>query len=224
MNPLQEMILDRLVGAKTIGTRWSPGPLRLAARALAEDGLAVNLESHKSLGFPLPFCAAIEGASECLKNVEEVRTLAIALFSEIMPRDELLELSEHNHVEIAAWCARYWYFHFDRPSDLCDEISAVLDDYLSGRGSSWISSIHRFDRRFDRVFFRNTGNRPYSQEKLLHSVFFFALHTARRAARRESTEENASRTCRDAGRLAAVSAGLDGAVPFCLELARMMRL
>src|SRR5688572_29701390 len=119
MNEFQEAILDQLMAAEAIGEVWSPGPLQLAAEALRAGGLTRRKQLCRALGFPLVLCHAIAGASEVLRRVDDVRSLAISIFSEVSPRTALPRHNARQYLEIADWTARQALLHFDRPDSIC---------------------------------------------------------------------------------------------------------
>ncbi len=70
MDHRQEIILDRLAGAKRIGVQYRSGPLGIAVEALVEKKLVHRRDAKAALGFPRLLCQGIQGASNQLPGIE----------------------------------------------------------------------------------------------------------------------------------------------------------
>ena len=91
MNESLETILDQpLMVAEQIGGRdWNAGPLDLAVAALRQAGLTKRHNAARVLGYPPALCQALEGACQVLTHVDDRRTIAVSIFTEIPPRPHL---------------------------------------------------------------------------------------------------------------------------------------
>jgi hypothetical protein len=222
MNSYQETILDRLMVAEKIGAAWKPGPLRLAVEALRQAGLTKRRTPTGALGYPDLLCRALEGASAALKTVDEVRALAITLFSDVPPGSEPPALGAQEYVETAQWAARQATDHHPASRNAAAKAMAVIDACLAGRRrpDSVASVSTELERAIRRVVPRH--GEEFSPGRLALSACYFALHAARRAAEGERPDDQAELAVRDAARLAALVKGTEGAVRFCMELARQI--
>jgi hypothetical protein len=106
MDHRQEIILDRLVGAKRIGVQYRSGPLGIAVEALVEKKLVHRRDAKAALGFPKLMCQGIQGANNHLPGIEERRSLAISFFSAVKPHEKPPRLTARRHAEIVLWAAR----------------------------------------------------------------------------------------------------------------------
>jgi hypothetical protein len=226
MNEFQEVILDQLMTAEVIGETWSPGPLHLAAEALRIGGLTRRKDICRALGFPLVLCQAIVGASEMLASVDEIRSLAISLFSEISPRTALPRYNARQYLEIADWTMRQALLHFERSHPVCLDVLRLFESYLDDDKPLHAADWRNLDQEFERAIFQVPlpESQAFSARRLELTACYFALHALRRAADQESPEENTARACRDTARLISLTDGLKGAIPHCLELVKVLEL
>jgi hypothetical protein len=93
MTDLQDLLLDRLVGAK-VGPHWRDGPFRLAADLIPGkpivfigkyDDLKAKNAIASRLGYPLMLLEAAQGAASLLKAEDDRRALAMAVIRSIPP-------------------------------------------------------------------------------------------------------------------------------------------
>jgi hypothetical protein len=222
MNEFQEAILDTLMVAEKIGDRWRPGPLPLALGALRDAGLTRRSEPGSALGYPPLLCAAVEGAATTIRTVDDCRTLAISLFTEVAPRNKAPKLSTRQVVAAALWSVCQ-VPSFDAPPGAAHaEIPDVLEEYLAGRPCE-PGTILRIDQTLHRLISAtDSGGKEFAARRLSLSAFFFALHTLRRAQEGGDVEDNARLVTRDVARLAGLVRGVAGAVPYCVGLARTL--
>ena len=68
------------------------------------------------------------------------------------------------------------------------------------------------------------GEQRFTAERLTLASHFFAVHACRRALQGDYPDEPAQFALRDLARLTALVKGVDGAVPFCVGLARQLDL
>jgi hypothetical protein len=220
MNEFQEAILDTLMVADKIGDRWQPGPLPLALGALRSAGLTRRNEPGVALGYPPLLCAAVEGASTTIRTVDDCRTLAISLFTEVAPRKRAPKLGTNRLVAAALWSVRQVPSYHAPVGVAHAEIADLLEEYLDGRPCV-VETIIRLDQRLDRaISATDSGGKDYVPRRLSLSALFFALHTLRRAQNRDNAQGNSSLVVRDVARLAGLVQGVAGAVPYCVGLAR----
>jgi hypothetical protein len=226
MNEFQEVILDQLMAAEVIGEMWSPGPLQLAVEALRTGGLTQRKQVCRALGFPLVLCHAIEGASEVLPRVDDVRSLAISIFSEVSPQTALPRYNARQYLEIADWTMRQALLHFDQPHPICLDILRLLDSYLDDEKPMRAGDCRILDQQFERAIFQVPLNeaQSFSARRLVLTTCYFAMHALRHASDEKSPEQNTARACRDTARLVALTGGPETAVPYCLELVKMLEL
>jgi hypothetical protein len=229
MNASQEAILDRLMVADTIGARWTPGPVRLAAEALEGAGLVRGGEAPDALGYPAALCAALGGASGLLGRVDDVRTLAISVFCAVPPHEEPADWPEKRLVAVALWSARRARSLHAGPASLADQNENLIVRGLAGRAPA-DGVLDGLSTRLERAIRRVPleDGQIFSAGRLTLSALYFALHALRHMltpaeARKRVPNglhvDNSSLACRDGARLAALVGGLDGAVAFCLDLA-----
>jgi hypothetical protein len=222
MNEIQETILDTLMVADRIGDRWKPGPLPLALEALQTAGLTRRREPGPALGFPPLLCAAVEGAATTIRTVDDCRTLAISLFSEIPPRKKIPRLTPQQLVSAVLWSVRRVPDYHTPEGDAPGEVAKLLEEYLAGHPCTE-QTIQRLDNALNRaIIAHESGRADYVPHSLSLSAFYFALHTLRRAQKEDDAEDNACLVTRDVARLAGLTHGAAGAVPYCVGLARTL--
>jgi hypothetical protein len=222
MNEFQEAILDTLMVADRIGECWKPGPLPLAVQALKNAGLTRHHEPRGALGFPPVLCAAVEGASATVRTVDDCRTLAISLFSEVRPRKRAPKLDNQRLVGAALWSIRRVPSYWDPGKTSPAEITDLHEEYLAGRPCDE-STVTRLSDLLNRAISLTDGSgQEFAPLRLALSAYYFALHTLRRAQRGEDAEANACLVTRDVARLAGLVGGVAAAVPYCVELARTL--
>jgi hypothetical protein len=221
MNEFQEAILDTLMVAERIGDRWKPGPLPLALQALKNAGLTRRDEPGPALGYPRLLCAAVEGASTTIRTVDDCRTLAISLFTDVPPRKRVPKLSAKQLVAAALWSVNQVRDYCAPAGTMPGEVVDILQDHLAGV-SCGDATIERLSAGLDRAISLADGARKdYAAARLALSPFYFALHTLRRVQQGDADAEgNACLVTRDVARLAGLVRGTAGAVPYCVGLAR----
>ncbi len=222
MNEFQETILDTLMVADRIGDRWKPGPLPLAVQALKNAGLTRRHEPGAALGFPPVLCAAVEGASTTIRSVDDCRTLAVSLFSEVRPRKRAPKLDGRRLVTAALWSLRRVPAYCDPGKAGAAEVIDLHEEYLAGRPVR-AETLERLSNALERAIERAEGGAgDFAPRRLALSACYFALHTLRRAQLGEDAEPNACLVTRDVARLAGLVGGIAAAVPYCVELARTL--
>jgi hypothetical protein len=222
MNEIQETILDTLMVADRIGDRWKPGPLPLALAALQTAGLTRRREPGPALGFPPLLCAAVEGAATTIRNVDDCRTLAISLFSEISPRKKAPRLTGQQLIAAVLWSLRGVPAYYAPERAPTREVVGGLEDHLAGRPCAE-QTIQRLDNALDHgIESIDSGRVDYVTHRLALSAFYFALHSLRRAQKGDDAEDNACLVTRDVARLAGLTQGVTGAIPYCVGLARTL--
>jgi hypothetical protein len=208
MNEFQEAILDTLMVAEKIGDRWKPGPLPLALGALRNAGLTQRDEPAVALGYPALLCAAVEGASTTIRTVDDCRTLAISLFTEVTPRKRAPKLGKDKFVAAALWSIRQVPVYHAPEGVAHAEVPDLLEEYLDGRSCA-AEAINRLDERLDRAISATDGSgKDFVPRRLSLSAFYFALHTLRRVQKGDDAERNACLVTRDVARLAGLVRGL----------------
>lgn len=225
MNAVQETILDRLMAVDQIGALWTPGPLRLACEAVRGAGLSDRTTPDEALGYPLIFCRALEGGSAVLEKVDELRTLAITIFTEVPPRPQSPMLSSRRQGEVAFWAARQIRIYHEEVPGPIPGGARLLQDYLADQEvpEAVIETVSRQLRLSLRRVRQNAGE-PFSAGSLALSAWYFTLHAMRQAQEGKDAEENTGRACRDVARLATLTRGLKGAITYCLALAQTLEM
>jgi hypothetical protein len=223
MNELQEVILDTLMAAESLSEDyWAPGPLPLLVRALKAAGLRDTDDTPRALGYPLPLCVALEGAAWTVKQTDDLRTLAITVFTEAPPRQTAPMLSAREHVEAAAWSAGQ-AATFYNPDSRQAQLAQALMDPSARRAAvdvpGWSADLEIAISSY------NGARSEFVKPRLAVSALFFALHAWRRLHEgRTDVLQPACWAVRDTARLAGLTTGLPGAVTFCVDLARRLGL
>jgi hypothetical protein len=222
MNAFQEVILDQLMAADRIGDYWHGGPLALAVDALRTAGLTTHQDPARALGYPEELCQALQGASKIFESMDERRTLAISVFTEIPPRERGPRRSLRQQVEGALWSVRRARSLVSQRGGPAETAEAVIAQYLAGQTVE-AAVIERVSAQLDQAIDRTPElTREFTAERLALAACFFALHAARQAGAKQPARENAARAARDAARLAALVQGVPGAVTFCLDFGEQL--
>ena len=224
MTDQQEIILDRLMGSDKIGRYWTTGPLALAVRALQEKKLTSKKDAAQALGYPGVLCHAIQGASSFLKTVDERRTLAVTVFTDVPPHPQVPRLARRRSVELALWCALR--VHPLAHRDQCEFAQLVVrrvKEYLDGAAPA-ASALNALT---------SDQQRCPSQQRGVWSVWhssvagcaFGSLHYAAEVLRCAALTGRGmgkylNLVGRDAARVPTVANGVAGAIDFCVALAR----
>src|SRR5262245_1895343 len=89
MTDLQDAILDRLVGTR-VGVNWPDGPLAIAAEVVGgtkpvrfgqtDNDRGAKREIASRLGYPMLLIEAIQGAVRAIRDEEDRRGFAMAVF------------------------------------------------------------------------------------------------------------------------------------------------
>src|SRR5205823_9093381 len=90
-------------------------------------------EPGTALGYPPVLCAAVEGASTTIRTVDDCRTLAISLFTEVAPRKKAPKLSKQRCVAAALWSLRQVPAYHALENAAHAEVPELLEEYLGGR-------------------------------------------------------------------------------------------
>ncbi len=222
MNEFQEAILDELMVADKIGDYWKPGPLLLAVQALRKAGLTTRDDPGSALGFPPVLCAAVQGAFSTVRHVDDARTLAVSLFTEVAPRSKAPKLRPRQLVAVALWSLRRVPDYCHPANSLAGEVFELLEDYVAG-GVAGEVTIQRVGEGLARAASLVEATGPeFTPRRLALTAHYFAVHTVRRAHGGDDAGENAALVMRDVGRLAGLVHGVAGAVPYCVDLARQV--
>jgi len=230
MNALQEVILDRLIGAP--GDDFAPnlGPLGLAFRALREARLIEEGAPDSALGYPMVLATALQGACSMLPDVEEQRQLAVAVFTTISPSAEPVALTSRQQVEGALWCARESHpliCKADCP--FMTDATRQIQRYFS-RGEARGPLLRPSNARYQEcsagngIVWDNLGNTAVTLRFLGYNTVEKVLDAARADRAGELPEESACYASSYAGRLAGMLSGVPGATTFCVSLARQLSM
>jgi hypothetical protein len=221
VDDLQEVILDRLIGATAADFRDAPGPVGLAWRALRDAGLTERTTPALALGFSQVLCQALQEAGACFTELERQREFALAVFAELPPRPKPPHLTAHQHLEIALWCARSAHAFvclWDCPvaEDLAVRIRCLISGERPDRLGLFIP-----DALWTHCSCQNATAPP--EIDAIH-----ALEMARRAAVSHCCGTWPGHSCQKAAgfaaRGAALTHGVSGAIDFCLALARLLEV
>jgi hypothetical protein len=221
MNEQQEAILDALMVADRIGDYLKPGPLLLARDALRNAGLTRDDDDESAaLGYPPLLCHAVRGASKTVRTVDDCRTLAISLFTEIPPRPRVPQLSGKDCLAACRWSLERVQSLCPPPGHLAGEVVDLLGQYLAGSVPA-SATVERLSRGLVTEIERVEDPSPeFDARRLALSSHYFALHALRQESAGDNPTENAHNAVRDVARLAGLVKGVPGAIPYCVELAR----
>jgi hypothetical protein len=231
MNVLQEVILDRLIGAP--GDDFAPnsgGPLAVAFRALLDAHLIERGAPDAALGYPMMFATGLQGACSMFKEVEEQRQLAVAVFTTISPSAEPVELTPRQQIESALWCARHSHPLICRPEcpfmkDATGQIVRYLD-----RGKARGPHLRPSNPRFNECSASNeiVWDSIEMSSVTLRCMGYYTIEKVLDAAKAdragETPELAACFASGYAGRLAALLSGVAGATEFCFAFARELEM
>ncbi|HYT94184.1 MAG TPA: hypothetical protein VEL76_36040 [Gemmataceae bacterium] len=228
MNAYQEAILDALMVADKIGDYLKPGPLLLARDALRNAGLTQRDDPAAALGYPPMLCAAIGGASKTIRTVDDCRTLTISLFTEISPRSRAPKVSGIDQLDAVLWSLQRVPLLGELSHPLALEVVDLLEQVLerSHRGQQPATVlIEQLSAGLNREIERVEDPRPeFDPRRLALSAHYFALHALRQESTGDDPSGNAQNVVRDVARLAGLVKGLPAAIPYCVELARLLGL
>jgi hypothetical protein len=222
MTELQEAILDALMVADAFGNYIEPGPLQEALEALQKAGLTRCNNPSAALGYPPLLCAAIEGASKTIRNVDDRRTLGISLFTEIPPRSRRRRLSRTAQTRAVLWSLKRVPPLCEPPGHLAGEVVDLLAQHLGGEPPE-APTVERLSDGLNREIERvDEPEREFDPRRLALSAHYFALHALRQDHRGDDPSDNARHVVRDVARLAGLVQGLPAAIPYCVGLARTL--
>lgn len=231
MNHLQDLILDRLIGTPKIGRFWKNGPLALAVQALQEKQLTAHSDATLALGFPMAMCEALQGASHVLKKMEERRELAVAFFAEVPPQPARPRLTQRRHVGIARWAAyRVHPLVCRKTCPTLKQTDGFLARFERGGALDWavLNAHHISDScRASWTTYIECRQQPQPWYLTAESYGWYALQYTRQTALtlpRPLGAEYGPRVQRFAARVEALVNGKDGALDFCLALAKELGL
>jgi len=224
MNPFQEVILDRLVGAGPDEFTEHLGPLGLAFQALVDAGLIAAHASALSLGYPLLLSSALESAGAMLRGIEDKRQLALAVFTAVPPRPVVAPLPARRQITAALWCARRAHPLICRADCLflkdaiaqiahhCDGVPLAADAAARPRFFACAATNTMVWDAVDMAAITVRCLAYHSIDKVLEAA---------QAERQSPAVETGSRfSASYAGRLVALQLGAAGAADFCIDLAR----
>lgn len=221
MTPLQECILDRLIGADKIGVLWNSGPLGLAVKALKERKLTGRRDAAQALGYPMMLCHALQGASSVLPSVDDRRRLAMSVFATVPPRDKAPRLTPRRHVEIALWCARWVHPLVCREDcPFFQEIAVRAESYLAGGRVGRPFTVGESACAAGRMGRSASSDWSTTPKGYAVATCYRVLEAAADASHGTWPGMHSNLAGRDAARVCARAQGTDAAVEFCLELAR----
>jgi hypothetical protein len=222
MNEHQEAILDALMVADRIGNYLKPGPLLLAVDALQGAGLTKSDDPGLALGYPPLLCAAIEGASKTIRTVDNCRTLAISLFTEIAPRPRAPRLTARDQLHAVLWSLLRVPSLCVLRGSLASEVVVLFEESLREQPPE-AATVDQLSDSLSREIERVVDPSPeFDPRRLALSAHYFALHALRRENAREDPSNNAQLVVRDVARLHGLVKGIPAAIPYCIELARCL--
>jgi hypothetical protein len=217
-----ETILDQLMAAEQIGGSFlGAGPFDLAVAALRNAGLTKRQDARRALGYPVVLCRALEGACQVLTNIDDRRTIAVSVFTEVPPRTRPPNLRTLDLVGAALWCVRQVEAWTQDYQSLTAEVPPLLERCLHGRALP-VTKVGQISDELSRAMTGVQGDQAFHPKRLTLAVSYFALHAARRADQDQPPGEVVEHVCRDVGRLAALNEGAAGAVNYCVGLARQL--
>jgi hypothetical protein len=224
MNEFQEAILDRLMVEDRIGEYWKPGPLLLAVAVLQDAGLTKHDEPVAALGFPPMLCAAVCGAARAARSTDDLRTLAISLFTEVAPTARAAKVPAREQIAAVSWSLARVPSYCRVPGRVAAEVGLLAERYLSGERPKE-QTIVRLSNALHRDLEGMSSPHPERDpERRALSAHYFALHALRRASVNEDPAANAEYTARDVAAAAGLARGVAGSLPYCVELARQLGL
>jgi len=229
MNHLQDLIVDRLIGTAKIGSYWTNGPLALAVQALQEKQLTSHSDATLALGFPMVLCEALQGANFVLKSMEDRRALAAAFFTEVSPRPQRLKMSGRRYAEIGLWCLRRIHPLICRERcPTLESLGALVRTYLTDGPLNWqMLRAATTQHRCETVSLRSgaassqwSSARGHADCALMYSTQLLVVAPGFKAF----ACYYGPRVPREAVRVPALLQGKDGALDFCLALAKELGL
>jgi len=226
MNALQEVILDRLIGAP--GDDFAPtfgGPVGLAFRALLDAQLIERGAPDAALGYPMILATALQGACSMLKEVEEQRQLAVAVFTTISPSADPVLLTPRREIEAALWCARRSHPLICRAEcPLVQDAARQIARYFD-RGAARGPLLRPSTPRFNECTASNeiVWDALAGEAITLRCLGYYTVEKVLDAARADragaSPERSACYVAGHAGQLAGLLSGVTGSTEFCVGLA-----
>jgi hypothetical protein len=225
MTDAQEAILDQLMGARNIGVQWMSGPLGLAVQALTSRVMGIRKDATRTLGYPMLLCQAVQAASATLRDVDERRKFAISFFSSVAPSRRMPRLTPQQHAEVALWCGRQVHPMVCREDcPYLIRVAEVVGESLANRKRH---RLHTYiEEHCPGVSTRDWSNVAWTASPDHWAIVALsdALDTARAVGEGNWPGKGSNRAARDAARVAALAEGVEGALGFCLALAREVGL
>jgi hypothetical protein len=226
MNPFQEVILDRLIGAAHGEFQNHFGPVGLAFQALVDARLVDEKATALDLGYPLILRSALESACAMLRPVEQQRRLAVAVFAEVSPYSPPLPLTPRTQIGAALWCARRVHpliCRADCPflQDAVTQIEQYLSTNDAVRPALQISpSVFHTCSASNEIVLDVVKGGMIALYNIGYQIIAKALEAARADRDSRSPESSSCEAAGYAAILAARFLGVQGATEFCVSLAR----
>jgi hypothetical protein len=231
MTDLQDLILDKLMGAK-IGVNWADGPLFAAAQAInPRFELAPSRDRYrqeqlcKEVGFPFLFGGAFHGANAGLSEEDDRRSLAVAVFSAVEPgkplkRRPYAQSTFAQNREVVAWMALR--AHALVCPQGCPLQQAVQDLWEAFQQKESLNDP--FQARSSCPRYTGWAFRPISRSCTPAHSSVVALRYLVLALRTPKPTLACADCARESARTEAKVAGVKGAADLLLELARKLEL
>jgi hypothetical protein len=227
MNPMQEVILDRLIGAPRKDFETHVGPVGLAVQALVEASLVQRGGDPHRLGYPLMLLHALEGACSMLRAaVEDQRRIAVNVFTEVAASTEPLSFAHRKQIKTALWCAKRVHPLICRAEcPYLEQAVSQIERYLQ----PGMAPFPLLRSAPDALNSCSAGNQIVWDTRLGGAVTIKyigretienVLKAARADQKHESVEDPCHKAGEYAGRLVAMQEGVPGSIGFCLDLAR----
>ncbi len=226
MNALQEVILDRLIGAPRKDFETHVGPVGLAVQALVDASMVSRGADPHLLGYPLMLLSALDGACSMLRAVEDQRRVAISVFTAVTPSVEPMSWLSRKFISTSLWCARRVHPLICRAEcPFLEDAVGQIDRYFGPAG------IPEPQLRSSNTAFNacSAGNQIVwdSRQMGVVTVKFIGratienvLAAARADRKHESAEDPSCIGAEYAGRLVGMLEGVPRSIDFCLDLAR----
>jgi hypothetical protein len=229
MTPEQDVIIDRLTGSAKIGVQWKSGPLNIAVQALRDKKLVTRGDASQALGFPSMLCYALNGASTRLTDLEDRRKFAVSFFNEVAPKAKPPRLTRQRHVEMALWVARRMHpLACSSDCPYLEHVAQLAERFVALGEVIPPADVRREEQRCSCITNRSWQGlsweawRSSPQGRALTALQFAGEAAAVAPYRSPNSQSNW--VAREGARLAVQKEGLEGAVVFCVALARELGL
>jgi hypothetical protein len=231
MTDLQDLLLDRLVGAK-IGKGWKDGPFRLAADLIPgkpikftgtfKDETAKNAIASR-LGYPLMLLEAAQGAASLLKAEDDRRALAMAVLRSIPPGTKQKPRPSDDYwlAGVAAVERAHRLVCRARGCQVAASLKAMLraedhEGWERATDALLGASCPSYTKDIDTAI-RITPATPAVDRSIhaAHDCLAYGSDTA-------YVKQSAARAARESARAALLVGGMSEAVAVCVEIARRL--